>query len=178
MEAIFAKYFQKSKLFLYPLIDMRKTYKYTPVETYVCWKNAYTLSDQKLLCEYKIKTSKAFYTFEKKYIHNNEYLEDAVYVNDNHIIYVYDFSKFNEEFIYFIKGQYSQFKDYYKEKINKFYKDKTKVNKHVDSYLYPFDYHAEYSKALGVDIELIINTHELCNKPDLEKETLQIDYPK
>ena len=171
MKTVFASYFQKSKVFLYPFIDMKKTHSYTPVETYVRWKNIYKLSDKKLICEYKIRPSKKFKTFEKRYISTNPYLEDIVYLSDKHIICVYNMNKFDDEFIYFIKGEYSKFKQVYKEKILDFYMDDGKKNKYVDSYLYPEQYHKMYAKELNVELSIIKDTYELCNKPDLEKET-------
>tara|TARA_Y100000592_G_scaffold93384_1_gene156511 strand:- start:2026 stop:2577 length:552 start_codon:yes stop_codon:yes gene_type:complete len=171
MNSVFANYFQKSKVFLYPLIDMKKNYKYTPIETYVRWQNIYKLSDKKLICEYKVRPSKRFNTFEKKYIRGNPYLDDIIYLSQSKMVCIYDMSKFEEEFIYFIKGEYSKFKHGYKEKVLDFYREDGKKNKYVDSYLFPEAYHKMYAKELDVDLSLIENTFELCNKPDLEKET-------
>lgn len=171
MNSVFANYFQKSKVFLYPLIDMKKTYKYTPIETYVRWQNVYKLSDKKLICEYKIRPSKRFKDFEKKYIATNPYIEDIIYLSEKQMVCVYDMSKFEEEFICFVKGEYSKFKQSYKEKIIDFYREKGKKNKYVDSYLYPHEYHEMYADELDVELSIIMDTYELCNKPDLEKET-------
>jgi hypothetical protein len=171
MNSVFANYFQKSKVFLYPLIEMKKTHTYTPVETYVRWKNNFKLSDKKLICEYKITPSKKFNTFEKKYIRVNSYLDDIVYLSESKMVCIYDMSKFEDEFIYFIKGEYSKFKQVYKEKVLNFYREDGNKNKYVDSYLFPKKYHEMYAKELDVDLSLIENTFELCNKPDLEKET-------
>tara|TARA_R100001460_G_scaffold89600_3_gene131138 strand:- start:719 stop:1270 length:552 start_codon:yes stop_codon:yes gene_type:complete len=171
MNSVFANYFQKSKVFLYPLIDMKKNYRYTPIETYVRWQNVYKLSDKKLICEYKVRPSKRFQTFEKKYIATNPYLENIIYLTEKQMVCIYDMSKFEDEFIYFIKGEYSKYKDIYKEKVLEFYEEKGKKNKYVDSYLFPEEYHEMYADELDVDLSIVQDTFELCNKPDLEKET-------
>jgi len=178
MKSVFANYFQKSKVFLYPLIDMKKNYKYTPIETYVRWENVFKLSDKKLICEYKVKPSKAFKSFQDKYIAPNKYLEDIIYITENQMVCVYDLTKYEEEFVHFIKGEYSKFKDLSKEKIFFFYREEGKKNKYIDSYLYPKAYHKLYAEDLDVDISIIEDTYELCNKPDLEKETLNVKKPE
>lgn len=177
MNDTFSNYFQKSIVFLYPLLDMKNSYMYTPVETYICWENVYTISDKKLICRYNTDVTRSFKNFERKFVMPNKYLEDIIYLNKC-IIYIYDMNDFNEEYINFLKGKYSHFKENYKQKINKYYSKQNGNNESVDSYLYPVEYHEVYADKLNVDIKIIMDTFELCSKPDLDKETLKLEYPK
>ncbi len=42
LNEIYRKYFQKSKIFLYPLLDIPRGAKALPTETYLSWNNKYT----------------------------------------------------------------------------------------------------------------------------------------
>ena len=41
----------------------------------------------------------------------------------------------------------------------------------MKSYLYPDKYFDDYADILDVDIDMLKSVGELCNKPDLKKET-------
>ena len=52
MTGAYMQYFQKSKIFLYPLLDIRKGEEFVPVETYIYWDGLYDESDYKYICIY------------------------------------------------------------------------------------------------------------------------------
>jgi hypothetical protein len=52
INSIYRKYFQKSKIFLYPLLDIRRGTSVVPEETYVAWDDKYAPEDMKLVCVY------------------------------------------------------------------------------------------------------------------------------
>ena len=39
------KYIQKSRLFLYPMLDIKRGYSITPIQTYMSWKNKHTINE-------------------------------------------------------------------------------------------------------------------------------------
>ena len=45
---------------------------------------------------------------------------------------------------------------------------------YMKSYLSPDKYFEDYAECLGVEVEFLQNVGELCEKPDIEKETLII----
>ena len=49
---VYTDYFQKSKVFLYPLLKIRKGVTHVPVQTYIAWDNVFALDDNKFMCEY------------------------------------------------------------------------------------------------------------------------------
>ena len=50
MDKVYSDYFQKSKVFLYPLLDFKKGLEFVPHQTYIMWDNHYYIQDRKLLC--------------------------------------------------------------------------------------------------------------------------------
>ena len=63
MDAVYTDYFQKSKVFLYPLLKLKKGLDFVPVETYVSWDGVYETSDYKFICVYKSKFDEEFIAF-------------------------------------------------------------------------------------------------------------------
>lgn len=85
---VYTQYFQKSKVFLYPLLNLSNSITYTPVETYMYGED-YQLTDCKLLCLYEVKDDKQFKQFEIDYLLSNECFHDVKYLDDK-ILYVFD----------------------------------------------------------------------------------------
>ena len=52
LNGVYKKYFQKSKVFLYPLLDIPRGSKALPTETYMSWEDKYTSEDAKFICVY------------------------------------------------------------------------------------------------------------------------------
>ena len=55
---MYKKYFQKSKVFLYPLLNIPKGQKFVPINTYLAWEDEINVNDMKFLCLYKQKENK------------------------------------------------------------------------------------------------------------------------
>jgi|TARA_B110000858_G_scaffold34221_1_gene38186 hypothetical protein len=170
---LFKKYFQKSKIFLYPLLGISKGSKYVPSETYMSWKGSYELEDMKLFCLYKEKCTEKFLKFEKeKLLKNKDFLEYEK-LDDKLHLYVFDLTMFPQTWLAVVNGLYSKINEKEKTTILNFFGEKGIIGQTVESYLYPEYYHVDYSDLLNVDIELIENTHEVCDKPNFEKEELK-----
>jgi len=171
MDIVCTKYFQKSKVFLYPLLKFRKGMHYTPANTYVCWNDVYTLRDYKFICVYNHKRNEKYKLFETKYIRNHTLFERSI-LGKNNQIYIFSFSPYKNEYKKFIKGRYSKFSKKAKDTIIKFFDRDVVASSHMNSYLNPSDHHNDYAEALDVDISLIKQVNELCDKPNMDKETL------
>ena len=172
MKSIFSKYFQKSRVFLYPLINLRKGSGFKPQETYVIWDGVYRLRDVKLICTFANRQGRKLRNFETKYLIPNKLVDDVTYFDDG-CVAVFNLSTYKEDFKYFIDGKYSKFTFETKEIINKHFTSRGKVNKYVDSYLFPNEYHQKYAEDLDVDLDIIKDTFELCDKPDIKLETFK-----
>ena len=52
---VYRKYFQKSKVFLYPLLDIKRGTSVIPSETYLAWNDTIVPEDAKLVCIYPLR---------------------------------------------------------------------------------------------------------------------------
>jgi hypothetical protein len=174
IKAIYRKYFQKSKIFLYPLLDIKRGSSVIPSETYISWNDAYTTEDNKLVCLYKNRDDDEYINFEKNILLKHNRLFDYIKIDDENNIFIFDFSDLKDDWLKFSNGKYSKFNDKTKYKILNFF-DKNSGNYiYISSYLNPKDYYEDYAELLAVPIKILEEVGELCNKPDLDKENLLI----
>ena len=169
---VYLEYFQKSKVFLYPLLKIKKCITRVPIQTYVAWDNVYSTNDLKFLCEYKTKQTPKFNSFAKSHLLNHSLLEEVIELNENTQLFIFDFSKFKSDYNKFLKGKYSQYSLDSKISIIDFFGTQDKIGSYVEGFLTPEGVHDEYAESLGVDIKSIEDIYEVCTPPDLEKETL------
>ena len=169
---LFKTYFQKSKVFLYPLLGIAKGAKYIPKETYMSWENHNPTGDMKLFCVYKHKQTKGFLEFEEKKLLKNKNFFDYKKLEDNTHLYIFDLGNYPQTWIAVQTGVYSKINEREKKKILKFFGQAGVVAETVESYMYPEFYHEDYAELLNVNLGSIKDTWEVCDPPNLEKETL------
>jgi len=174
VKSIYNKYFQKSKVFLYPLLGIKRGVKVIPSETYLAWNDSIKTEDMKLICLYHPDVDD-YSNYEAKMLINHSRLHDVIPIDENNKVYVFDFSDLKDDWNYFIDGKYSKMDDATKEKILSFFEAKSANYVYIKSYLYPEKYFEDYAECLGVDIDVLKTVGELCNKPDIEKETLLLN---
>jgi hypothetical protein len=174
IDALYKKYFQKSKIFLYPLLDIKRGTSVVPTETYVSWNDAVNSEDMKLVCVYYPRKDAEYMQFEKQTLLKHTRLVDYVKVDDETLVATFDFSDLKDDWINFIRGKYSKINMNTKSKILNFFDKKSGNYAYVESYLFPEKHFKTYAKILDVDLKLIESVGELCDKPDLEKEMLTI----
>ena len=172
MEGVYTEYFQKSKVFLYPLLKIKKGIKHVPVQTYIAWENVYATEDCKFLCEYNTDKNPKFKKFSLDYLESHPMYEKHIELSETRFIYIYDFIKFKSDMKRFVKGSYSQFSLETKLSILDFFGKRSKMAMYVQGFLSPEDLHENYASFLGIDLESIQDIYEICSSPDLEKETL------
>ena len=171
---LYRKYFQKSKVFLYPLLDIKRGTSIIPSETYLAWNDTINPEDAKFVCLYPIRTDVEYVQFEKNVLLKHTRLHDFIKVDSENLIVIFDFNDIKDDWNNFINGRYSQLSENVKRKVLNFFDKNSGNYMYVEGYLYPDIHFDDYSKILGVDKELLISVGELCDKPDLEKETLTI----
>lgn len=173
VHALYRKYFQKSKIFLYPLLDIKRGTKIVPSETYLGWNESYTPEDMKLICVYNT-TNSDYEQFEKTVLLKHTRISDYIKVNDKKCIIIFDFSDLKEDWFHFVNGKYSQININLKRKIIGFFDESTGNYVYVYSYLFPEKFFVRYAEILDVPVDLLKSVGELCDKPDLNKEKLVI----
>jgi len=172
LNALYKKYFQKSKIFLYPLLDIKKGCLFTPTETYVAWEDNHNPEDMKLICIYHNTDNPDYASFEKLILFKSNRITDFIKINETTSVYIFDFSDMEHEWHCFLNGKYSKMNETIKRKILNFFKDNSANYEYVNSYLFPEKFFEQYANILAVDIELLKSVGELCSKPDMSKEKL------
>jgi hypothetical protein len=177
MKIVYTEYFQKSKVFLYPLLGLRKGLEYVPADTYICWDKLFDTKDYKLICVYETEKTVDFKNFELKHLKNHSLL-DFYYDFGNKQAYVFDMKTYKHDHMMFAKGHYSKISIGTKNKILQYFGSKGKASDYIESFLNPSGFHEVYAESLGVNVELIKEVYEVCSKPDIVKETLCEKIPE
>lgn len=171
MSSVYTDYFQKSKVFLYPLLQFKKGLSYVPKQTYIAMDHMYSFDDYRFLCEYHVKMSEKFKKFFNTHIKNHPKFDHHIDLGDDKHVFVFDFVSFKSDYKRFLVGKYSHFTLESKLIILDFFSE-GKSSEYIEVFLSPDGYHADYADALNVDIDIIEKVSELCSIPDLDKETL------
>jgi hypothetical protein len=173
--ALYRKYFQKSKIFLYPLLDIKRGTSVVPSETYLAWNTSYTPEDMKLICVYSRRNDPEYIQFEKNVLLKHNRLCDYIIIDDNTSVFTFDFSDLKDDWHHFINGRYSKMNIDIRRKILTYFAKSSGNYAYIESYLFPDNHFKKYSELLGVSIDMLKSVGELCSKPDMEKEMLMIE---
>mgnify|MGYP001626851990 CR=1 FL=1 len=174
IKSIYSKYFQKSKVFLYPLLGIKRGSKVVPSETYLAWDPFYRTEDIKLICLYHPKEKDEYESFEKKTLLKHTRLIDVKLIDENNKLFIFDFLDIENDWKHVINGKYSKLNPKIKGIIKGFFDVNSANYSYMNSYLYPNKYFYEYADCLGVEEDFLEKVGELCEKPDLEKEIFKI----
>jgi hypothetical protein len=172
---LYTKYTQKSRMFLYPLLGIRRGSSVVPLETYISIKGVVEPEDHKLVCLYHLRTDLEFRTFEKSKLQGNPRFHNFYEIEDDKGLYVFDFSDNPKFWDCLLTGRYSQIDKNLKTEILAFFNNNPKNKDLINSYLNPDNYFESYAKYLNVEKELLEEVGELCSIIDIEKETLVTD---
>ena len=184
IDSLYRDYVQKSRLFLYPALGIKRGHSVTPIQTYVSWENRFTPEDCRLICLYHLRTDDDFRLLERVKLVGNPLFEEFIELPDNVGAYIFNFEERREDFMQFINGKYSQFSRDHKAAILSFFKGHSKHHVYIESYLNPKKFIPMYAELLsGSRAELMQMTKllndvgELCSRPDLTQECLKIPVP-
>lgn len=186
IEELYRDYYQKSRLFLYPILGIRRGESVTPKETYMSWFNEYGVDKQMFICTYHMRDDRQFKIFEDVKLLGNPLFHKFYELDNGNLgAYVFDLS-YNDDYACVLCGKYSKLSERHKATILDFCKESLSNYTYMESFLYPERYYAQYARLLTVDrpnisaqrtarnemLELLKTVGELYSKPDLEKETL------
>lgn len=172
--SLYKKYFQKSKPFLYPALGIRRGSSIIPIETYMAWENVFSHEQRKLCCVYKPDDSSLFKTFEKTKLQENKLFHSMYLLEGDQICYAFDFDPLAHDWDCVLHGKYSKISEEYKSVIRTFSSSSQSNSAYINSFLYPEKHFSIYSDLMGVSVQTLRDVGELCDKPDLERETLRI----
>jgi len=174
IESMYKDYFQKSRVFIYPALEIRRGVSVTPIETYMCWEGNYTLADAKLCCLYHLREDEDFKSFERQKLLGNKLFFDFKQVEEKKGVYVFDMSYMKADWQAITKGKYSQMSVDHKKRIRHYIGLNSPNLPYIDSFLYPERHFKLYSELMGVTENILKEVGELCNVPDPEQETLRV----
>jgi len=170
MIKLYDKYFQKSKVFLYPLTGMLKNNSSIIFQTYIEWNDEINYNDCKLICVFE-KSNTELYKNYINLIHKNNFLINHYDLPDKEI-FIFNLKSYNSDWKHFLNGKYSKFSTNTKSIIKKYNNTKSVNFEYIDSYINPHKYYNVYSELLDVSEDLLESTIELCDKYDADKEKL------
>jgi hypothetical protein len=173
INALYKKYFQKSKIFAYPLLDIKRGTQIVPSETYFSWQDMFNPEDRKLICVYDLDDPN-FAQFEKNTLLKHTRLCHYSKLNNKQAVFVFDFSDLGSDWDHMINGHYSKISKEVKRKVVDFFDKHSGNYVYVTSYMFPEKFFSRYAELLKVSAQLLEEVGELCDKPDLEKEKLLI----
>lgn len=181
------QYIQKSRLFLYPILDIKRGASITPIQTYTSWEGVYRLENYKLIGVYHLRNDPEFNRFEQIKLLKSPYFENFFLLENDTGAYIFDLSTFSEDYQNFINGKYSKFSKEIKDKILNFFYNGVNHHTVILSYLNPEKYMEDYAELLTVGgkagdekeynkiLNLIKSVGEVCSIPNLNLETLKIN---
>jgi hypothetical protein len=178
---IYRAYFQKSRVFLYPALNIKKSLGIKPIETYMYWEDRIKLSDNKLICLYDLRSDDDFIGHEERFLLGNPLFEDYIEISDSKAAYIFNYDEYAEDFEHVINGKYSLLSLDLKVKIREVYGINSPEYRYIKSYLHPQGYYENYAEILSPQTKyieemkgILEETVELCSKPDFSKEQLKM----
>jgi hypothetical protein len=140
----------------------------------MAWDDHYPIDAAKLICLYHLRDDDFFKQFEKVKLFGNQLYHDFKQVEEKKGVYVFDYSDMLEDWFNITNGRYSQISNNYKSKIRQYIGLSNPNLPYVDSFLYPERFFKLYAEMMGVDEKILREVGELCSKPELIKETLNV----
>lgn len=171
---IYDYYTQKSRVFCYSVLGMKKGAAFVPEETYMAWKNVYSFDDCRLLLHYKNCNAVNFETYSKNIIEKCTLFEKHVIISETERVYVFDFTRYRTDWQMILAGKYSQLRYPYKKAIEAYYVKDYQNSKIVSKIIYPVKHYSEFAGYLGVTPEIVKEVGEVFDKPDLDREELVV----
>ena len=172
--SLYKSYFQKSRVFLYPVLGIPRSSSVTPINTYMSWADHYDLNDMKLCCVFHIRDDVEYKQFEKSILFNHDMFHDFFESDEGTGIYVFDYSRYAQDWEIVLEGKYSKLSMDMHEKIGSYYAKYQKDFVYINSFLHPHMHFDIYANILDIPVSVLKDVGELCDKPDIEAETLKV----
>ena len=158
---------------MFPALGIKKNSPFVPSGVYLAINDKIDVTHKRLICAYKAENTDVFRTFERDVILSNSLFEYVIEA-DGFKLYIFNLSKYEKDYELFLLGKYSKLSKELKKLIREYYGETSSEYSYIESYLYPERFVGVYAKLLDVEVSLLIEVGELCDKCDPKKETLSI----
>jgi hypothetical protein len=169
ISTLYPGYFQKSKSFLFPALGIKKGPFTTPLQSYISWDDYILQSDKKLVCLYDT-TDPRHKTISEPIMFSHSLFERAKRLSMSQCLYIFDMSRYSDEFEFFLRGKYSQFSQPVKESIKNYFGPSSLEYAYMETFLYPEQFFDLYANLLDVNPFHLQQVGQLCNAYNPEKE--------
>lgn len=177
MELTGKTYVQKSKLFLLPLINVKKDPFIKPIGSFIEDKlKGITKEDCRLILPFEKEESSEFAHYEHFLLDSPYFDTDNFYETGKYRIYIYNLEPFADDFQHFLNGKYTQLSTKAKSLINiywgKMQKGRFYPHPKIEAYLNPtILVYEKIAEELGLeDITTLVKNKEVLDPPNIEKE--------
>jgi hypothetical protein len=174
IDSLYKDYFQKSKIFLYTLLGIKRGATALPEQTYLAYEDFIRPEHRLLVCRYTKRTDEAYLKFEKDRLLGHPHFKGYFQLKDESKLFLFDFNHISEDWDHLINGRYSQASLKTRKTILYFFEKGSGNFTYVESYLFPEKYMADYARLLDVDVKVLKQVGELCDKPDISREKFYI----
>ncbi len=170
---LYKKYFQKSKIFMYPLLGIERG-NIAPEQVYFSIRDKYKPEDRKLVLLYDPKMDLKFEPLKEERLINHKLLIEWMEDNNGNQIFVFDMSGFASDWDLFLAGKYSQMSLKVRNQILNYFVKNSANYSYLHSFLLPDKWFKQYAEILDVSEELLKEVGELCDSPNLVKEQFKL----
>ena len=170
IDKIYSEYFQKSKIFIYPLLGIKRGAVAVPDQTYLAYGDMIRPEHKIFLCRYTERTDDAYLKFEKTRLIGHRLFRGYFQLEDGSKLFMFDLSEIGEDWEHLVNGRYSKVVLHRRQTILNYFEKGTGNYCYVESFLFPEKHRAQYAKILNVDLKVLEQVGELCSKPDLNRE--------
>lgn len=170
---IYKKYFQKSKIFLYPLLGIERG-NVIPEEAYLSISDRYKPQDRRLVLVYDPRMDLKYETFKEERLVKHKLLIERFEDQNGKEIYVFDMSEFASDWDLFLAGKYSQMSLKVRNQILNYFVENSANYSYLHSFLVPDKWFKRYAEILDVSETLLKEVGELCDIPNLEREEFKL----
>jgi len=172
LATIYPTYFQKSKIFLYPLLEIKIGAVLKPIEVYFEFENKFLAADRFLLCRFENKTDIESKKFENEVLMNHKRFRGFIVLKDYTKLFLFDFNDLASDYDFIFKGEYSKVSKNIKYKILNHFDKNGSNYMYMETFLFPEKFYDKYAELLDVEKGILMQTTELCDKPDLVREKI------
>lgn len=172
LKDIYRPYFRKAGPFLYPLLNLPRNENFPSAGVFTALDERIKKEDQKLIYTFDPTISGFKDYIDRVHKKKSNFLEE-LFISEEMTALVFDLSDAKESWQGYIEGKYSKFREQDKKLILKYFTYNNGNFTYLSSYLYPERFFDQYAKILEVDIDLLKEVGELCDKPNFEEEHLK-----